>query len=218
MDLAAFQRDGAAHFLTVLGSDAVARLREQLEPELKGRPGRRLTGGLDSVLPALTDVASRLIGPAAFPVRAVVFDKTSETNWSVAWHQDRTIAVRERRDAQGYGPWSVKDDIPHVEPPISVMAGMVTLRLHLDDCENDNAPLTVALGSHAFGRVPAPEVAGLARSLPNLACCARAGDVWAYSTLILHMSERSRLAGRRRVVQVDYSAEGLPGDVRWRGL
>ncbi|ESQ75570.1 phytanoyl-CoA dioxygenase family protein [Asticcacaulis sp. AC402] len=218
MDLAAFERDGAAHFSAVLDSDAVARLCEWLEPELKGRPGVRLTRGLDAVLPALTEVASRMIGPGAFPVRAVVFDKTSETNWSVAWHQDRTIAVRERCETVGYGPWSVKDGIPHVEPPISVMAGMITLRLHLDDCDADNAPLTVALGSHRRGRVPAAEVAALARSMPNLSCRAQAGDVWAYSTLILHASDRSESRTRRRVLQVDFAAQGLPGGLEWHGF
>ena len=72
-------------------------------------------------------------GPATKPVRAVLFDKTEDANWSVAWHQDRTIAVRERREVANYGPWSVKDGATHVEPPFEMMRGMVTLRAHLDD-------------------------------------------------------------------------------------
>src|SRR5450756_1282922 len=35
------------------------------------------------------------------PVRAVYFNKTAEANWLVAWHQDLTIAVKERIDLPG---------------------------------------------------------------------------------------------------------------------
>jgi ectoine hydroxylase-related dioxygenase (phytanoyl-CoA dioxygenase family) len=126
--------------------------------------------------------------------------------------------VRERRETAGFGPWSVKDGIPHVAPPISVLEGLVTLRLHLDDCDEDNAPLKVAQGSHRLGLVPADEAAIEANRLQVLVCHAKAGDVWAYSTLILHASERSRTAGRRRVLQIDYAAAALPEGLEWRGL
>jgi len=217
-----FLNTGAIHFPAVLDSGQVAALADQLEPALvKGRPGKRLTGGLDSLLGqegALGRIAASLIGGNSFPVRAVLFDKTPETNWSVGWHQDRTVAVRQRRETAGYGPWSVKGGIAHVAPPISVLEGMVTLRLHLDDCDEDNAPLKVALGSHRLGLVPADEAANEAKRRQVLACHAKAGDVWAYSTLILHASERSQSGGRRRVLQVDYSASALPGGLEWRGL
>jgi hypothetical protein len=216
IDDPAFEADGAAHVLGVLDAAQVEAARTRLNPGLAGRPGRRLSSGLDDVLARLTPVAAALLGQAAFPVRAVAFDKTPDLNWSVGWHQDRTIAVSERREAPGYGPWSTKDGIPHVQPPVAVLERMVTLRLHLDDCGEDNAPLTVALGSHRQGIIPAADAAFVARSLPNLSCQARAGDVWAYRTLILHMSERSRASARRRVLQVDYAAEDLPGGLRWR--
>ncbi len=41
-------------------------------------------------------------------VRAIYFDKTSEANWSVAWHQDKTIAVKEKVNIPGFEPWSIK--------------------------------------------------------------------------------------------------------------
>lgn len=46
--------------------------------------------------------AKRLRG--ARPVRALLFDKTQDMNWALGWHQDRTIAVRERIDVPGYSP------------------------------------------------------------------------------------------------------------------
>lgn len=212
-----FVRDGAVRFPAVLTPDAVEWLREKLEPYLEGRPGKRLTGGLSDVIAPVTALAAGLLGGGAFPVRAVAFDKTNDNNWAVAWHQDRTIAVRARIETPGFGPWSTKDGILHVEPPFSVLQGMATLRVHLDDCGDDNAPLRVALGSHRLGLVPAAEAAQAAGHLPQLVCHAQAGDVWAYATPVLHASARSA-GGRRRVLQLDYAVAALPGGLLWRGL
>lgn len=213
-----FDEDGAACFPAIFDTTAIEALRDRLDPGLEGRPGRRITGDLAAAIAPMTAIAAGLIGRAAFPVRAVAFDKTAEANWSVLWHQDRTIAVRERREAEGFGPWSTKDGVPHVAPPIDVLANMVTLRLHLDDCGEDNAPLKVALGSHRLGVVAADQAAPVAARLSQLSCLARAGDVWACSTLILHGSDRSRSPSRRRVLQVDYAAINLPGGLEWQGV
>ena len=53
---------------------------------------------------AIGTVAAERLGTEARPVRAVLFDKTPGTNWSLGWHQDRTVAVRGRHDLPGWGP------------------------------------------------------------------------------------------------------------------
>jgi hypothetical protein len=128
------------------------------------------------------------------------------------------VAVRERVDVDGFGPWSIKNGVPHVAPPVGVLEGMVTLRLHVDACGDNNAPLKVALGTHRLGVVEAHAAAEVAALHPVLVCLADAGDVWAYSTLILHASERSRANGRRRVLQVDFAANPLPPGLEWKGI
>jgi ectoine hydroxylase-related dioxygenase (phytanoyl-CoA dioxygenase family) len=82
------------------------------------------------------------------PVRAIFFDKSSGSNWLVPWHQDLTIAVASKCEAPGFGPWSVKDGIPHVQPPDELLKQMIALRLHLDDCDASNGALRVIPGSH----------------------------------------------------------------------
>jgi ectoine hydroxylase-related dioxygenase (phytanoyl-CoA dioxygenase family) len=96
----------------------------------------------------LDQIVRDAIGPDARLARAIFFDKTPETNWMVPWHQDLHLAVRERLDLPGYGPWSVKEGLPHVIPPESVLTSMLALRLHLDFCGADNGPLRVLPGSH----------------------------------------------------------------------
>ena len=98
-------------------------------------------------------LAVALVGDGVRPVRAVLFDKNPAANWSLGWHQDRVICVRQRIDLPEFGPWTVKDGLPHVAPPPSLMARMVTLRVHLDPVGPENAPLLIAPGSHLEGRV-----------------------------------------------------------------
>ena len=66
---------------------------------------------------AVRRIVEPVLGPAARVVRGLLFDKTPEANWKVAYHQDLSIAVRERRDVAGYGPWSEKAGVEHVQPP-----------------------------------------------------------------------------------------------------
>jgi hypothetical protein len=86
-------------------------------------------------------------------VRGIYFDKHKEANWKVAWHQDLTIAVHERADIDGYGSWSMKAGIPHVQPPVFVLQSMLTLRLHMDHTDESNGalPQTWPLGRAGFG-------------------------------------------------------------------
>ncbi|MEN3378669.1 MAG: hypothetical protein V7604_4024, partial [Hyphomicrobiales bacterium] len=52
--------------------------------------------------------------------------------------------VNKRADIDGYGPWTVKEGVDHVEPPVAVLENMLTLRLFVDDCESHNGALLVA--------------------------------------------------------------------------
>ncbi|WP_279351066.1 phytanoyl-CoA dioxygenase family protein [Erythrobacter litoralis] len=156
--------------------------------------------------------------PNARPVRAILFNKTAQNNWALGWHQDRTICVRERVDTGGFGPWSTKHGILHVEPPFEYIEGMITVRLHLDKVSAANAPLLVANGSHRIGKVAAGDIRSAIAKCPTTTCFAASGDVWLYSTPIIHASERSMIDHPRRVLQVDYSADRLPNGLEWTGI
>ncbi|MFD2264199.1 phytanoyl-CoA dioxygenase family protein [Lacibacterium aquatile] len=151
-------------------------------------------------------------------MRAVLFDKSAASNWALGWHQDRTIVVKERREVDGFGPWSVKSGLQHVEPPFAIIASMVTLRIHLDPVGPDNAPLLIVPGSHRLGRIPQIEIEGLPGRLGSASCLAAVGDVWAYATPVVHASDAARIPANRRVLQVDYSAARLPGGIEWLGI
>ena len=215
VNVEAFRRDGA---LRIGGLFDSPRLETLTTFDVMG-PGVRLQDArLAAAIAPATAAASILLGGSARPVRAVLFDKTAEANWLVAWHQDRTIPVRERIEAPGFGPWSRKDGILHVMPPVAVLEQMATLRIHIDPVGPENAPLRAALGSHRIGLVPAAEAAKTAEAMPCPVCLAEAGDVWAYSTPILHASDRAAVPTRRRVLQVDFAVDELPGGLEWAGV
>lgn len=210
-----FDRDGARLYRAVYDPSGIEAL---CGLHVDG-PGVRLHHpDLPSLLQPVSQIAATLLGAGAHPVRAVLFDKTSQNNWAIAWHQDRTVVVTERHDTPGFGPWSVKQGALHVAPPISVLERMATFRIHLDPCDASNAPLMAARGSHRLGFVAAPQAAARALEHEQITCLAASGDVWAYSTPILHASERAALPKRRRVLQVDYAIEPLADGLTWRGI
>jgi len=207
---------GCARVARVCNSAKLAQLRDLAGDDTVSGERLHLSAPLSGEV--LTTLAATVaaVYPNFVPVRAILFDKTSAHNWSVPWHQDRTIAVAHRCEVPGFGPWSVKRGVVHVEPPFELLAGMLTVRLHLDDCPANNAPLVVALGSHRE-RVRAVDAATVARRFDPLVCEAAAGDAWLYSTPILHRSDRQARDGRRRVVQIDFASAALPGGLQWAG-
>ena len=94
--------------------------------------------------------------------------RNPDTNWLVPWHQDLTIRVRERREVAGYGPWSRKDGVDHVQPPVAVLENMLAVRIHLDPADSNNGGL---------GRISADRVDELALSLVPKPCDANRGDL-----------------------------------------
>ena len=211
------EEQGAAHL-----PGAAAPFFAALEHALAGLPadqaGIRLHGvtGLAELLRAIGSSAAQLASHR--PVRAILFDKSAAANWSLGWHQDRTIAVKARADVPGYGPWSVKAGLTHVEPPFALIERMRTIRIHIDPVAETNAPLLIAPGSHLLGRIPEPEIEATAARCGTAQCLAERGDIWLYATSILHASAAATRPEHRRVLQVDYSADTLAAPLDWLGL
>lgn len=199
--------DGAELLRGAADVDAFEAVLDGLSPDT----GLRLHGvnGLEALL--RNDAPGR-------PVSAIFFDKTRDANWSLDWHQDRVIAVRQRIDTPGFGPWTMKSGLLHVAPPMELLARMVIVRIHLDDVTGDSTPLIIAPGSHRLGHVHEREIPDVVARCGTFTCIARRGDVWRYATPILHASSVNKSGRRRRVLQVGYSADALPYGLDWLGV
>lgn len=117
-----------------LFTGAVEAHLDQVETALRplgtDKPGIRIHG-IEALKPmfasrgCIGSIAALVLGEAARPVRAILFNKSHGANWALGWHQDRTICVKEKREAFGFGPWTIKAGMLHVEPPFDLLAGMV---------------------------------------------------------------------------------------------
>lgn len=132
----------------------------------------------------LAALAMRLGGSPMRMARALAFDKSEPSNWFVPWHQDRAADGRERETVE--------------------LERIVTLRVHLDGCLEDDGPLEVIAGSHAAGRLDAVAIARLVAERPALVCLADRGDIVAMRPLLVHRSQRARKPSSRRVLHLEY--------------
>jgi ectoine hydroxylase-related dioxygenase (phytanoyl-CoA dioxygenase family) len=160
------------------------------------------------------EVIEAVLGSKCFAVRGIFFNKTQTANWKVVWHQDLTISVRERRDINGFGSWTIKDGVLHVQPPADVMSGMLAIRLHLDESGPDNGPLRVIAGSHKQGRLSAVQVVSLTKETA-VTCCVPKGGALLMRPMLLHASSACVIPKPRRVIHLEFAATELPQDLEW---
>ncbi len=133
----------------------------------------------------LRALASQLAQKPVWLSRLQAFDKSPEANWFVPWHQDRAEDGRER--------------------PVEVLEDTVALRIHLDDCGDDNGPLEVILGSHTSGRLEADAIVKVLAGAAPVSCFAARGDIVAMRPLLLHRSKRATKPAARRVIHIEYA-------------
>jgi len=214
----------------VLDSNSVARIMEQLR-EIPRSDSTRQRGqsyfgirNLLSIVPALRDLprsssirslVDPIVGQQAQVVCGKFFDKTPEANWKVPWHQDLTIAVRQKKDVVGFTCWTLKAGITHVQPPANVLEEVLALRLHLDATNEESGALKVIPGSHKRGRLSADDIQKIRRETEPVVCSVERGDVLAMRPLLLHSSSVSSNASHRRVIHFEFCSVDLPGGLEW---
>lgn len=149
------------------------------------------------------------------PVQCTLFEKSGDRNWLVALHQDLSIPAAERIEHEDLHGWSHKDGMWFMQPPSHVTAGMLALRLHLDDCGPEDGPLKVVPGSHVLGRLPDDAARRVRDEHGETACCVQRGGVLALRPLLLHASSKSSGNSRRRVLHFLFGPVSLPYGLNW---
>lgn len=204
--------DGFAIIPDVISADEIARFLGELgeKPLPRSRAGfrhamRHETIAALSRRPSLVEIAKEILGAAAIPFRATLFDKSPTSNWLVVWHQDTALPIQRRRDVPGWGPWSVKDGITYAHAPAAPLERVIALRVHLDDSTAENGPLRVLPGTHAIGVLEDAAIHQLAADIAPVDCIVPLGGVIAMKPLIVHASSKSRSDQPRRVLHIEYA-------------
>jgi hypothetical protein len=223
-----FNRKGFEIFKGVIPSPRCDELATELSVRFQIKQGSNKSkiGGVRNLLQTtklvaelaacteFTDLFQTISGQNHFPVRAIFFDKTAETNWLVPWHQDLAIAVMERIETPGFGGWSIKDEVVHVHPPREILESMVTMRLHLDDCDAANGALKAVPESHQHGKLTSDEIIEWAKQ-PPFVCEVSKGDVLLMRPLLLHASSPTKNPSHRRILHIEYATQELPNGLQW---
>jgi len=215
--LSKFQDDGYAVVDAGLDSGALFELGALLDTE---HPGERNLLGVPAIRElarseTIRDLACPVLGDNCFAVRGILFNKTEEANWKVAWHQDCFIAVAARSEIPGWGPWSIKAGVHHVRPTSDVISRMLAVRIHLDDCNADNGALRVVPWSHKYDFLSVSQIQQFPKKSAGT-CAAKRGDAILMRPLLLHSSSPAKIPSSRRVVHLEFAADELPTGVEWR--
>lgn len=165
---------------------------------------------LQTPLPEILAVA---LGSRFGLVRVLYFDKPPDRTWTLPWHKDLTIAVRDNQlpSAQFRKP-TTKVGVPHVEAPTALLENMLTVRIHLDPMTEENGPLKVLPGSHRTGKK-----LHLDQGRPHTLQVER-GDVLLVRPLVAHCSAASHPGTRlhRRVLHLEFAGSPeLPDGYAW---
>ena len=186
--------------LTALRREALPRTRAGVRHAMRSPAVARTAND-----PRMLDIARKILGPAAIPFRATLFEKLPASNWLVAWHQDTALPLQERREASGWGPWSIKDGVNYAHAPAKALEKVVALRLHLDDSILNNGPLRVLPATHTKGVLTDEEIFSIAAQTSNVDCLMPIGGIVAMRPLVIHASSKSQTENPRRVLHIEYA-------------
>lgn len=210
------EEDGFAVIPTCLENETVVRLSAHFTETTYAKRNLlalQVVRKLAASIPVRT-IAEAVLGKHCFAVKGTFFDKTQDSNWKVAWHQELTIMVQERREVHGFGPWTVKAGIVHVQPPAEVLSRILAVRLHLDESGEENGPLRVLPGSHKQGRLSSGEVADW-QKVDSVVCSVPRGGALLMRPLLLHASSACVVPKPRRVIHLEFTADELPEGLEW---
>jgi ectoine hydroxylase-related dioxygenase (phytanoyl-CoA dioxygenase family) len=161
----------------------------------------------------LRTIIDELFGPGYFLVKSIYFDKPEQSNWFVAYHQDLTISVEERKQVPGFEQWTVKNNQFAVQPPVALLENIFTIRIHLDDTDENNGALKTVPGSHRKG-IYRPETIDW-NTEEEVVCKMQSGGIMIMQPLLLHASNRTTNNNKRRVIHLEFSNQLLPGELQW---
>lgn len=193
--------------LSVLASESVSRSRAGARHLMKSRSVAALASDV-----RLLEIAREYVGPSCIPFRATLFEKSSQTNWLIPWHQDTALPITVQRDAPGWGPWSNKSGVIYAHAPAAALSRVIALRVHLDPSTEDNGPLRVIPGSHRSGVLSDDDVAVFAAAHRQQECVVSKGGVIAMRPLLIHASSKARNTDPRRVLHIEYADSLQIGD------
>jgi hypothetical protein len=217
----ALEQDGYVIAPSILGPDEAASIEAALSQMSNLEVGTRNLLELEwcrAVVKRLRAAAGlgALLPGTGVAVQCTLFDKSPGRNWLVAMHQDLSIPVSARVAHPSLGVWSVKEGQTFVQPPHELLAQLIAVRIHIDECGLENGPLRVVPGSHREGRLTPSAARQLRDRLGEVACTVGRGGAVILKPLLLHASSKALSPSHRRVLHFLFGPASIGYGLRWR--
>lgn len=161
----------------------------------------------------LKNILEDFFGKNYFVVKTIYFDKPEESNWFVAYHQDLTISVDKKVEIEGFSNWTVKQNQFSVQPSEEILKSIFTIRIHLDDTNEENGALKIIPKSHEEGIVRLDTFDF--KNHEEVSCNVRKGGIMIMKPLLFHASNKTTNNARRRVIHIEFSKMNLPKELSW---
>lgn len=148
-------------------------------------------------------------------IKSIYFDKPPHANWIVNWHQDLTINLKAKKETLDFKNWRVTAERTIVQPSLSFLENIFTVRIHLDNCTKTNGALRVIKSSHKNGVIPIKD--WLTEKKGEMEICeVKKGGILLMKPLTLHASRRTENQMNRRVIHIEFCETELPNNLEWK--
>lgn len=157
------------------------------------------------ILPKISPIIAQM-GSNYRCIKSTYYDKPPGSDWELGFHQDVHINLKDKLDDTGFDLWVKRNGYFQVKPPVEILENMVTLRIHLDDCTEENGALMIVPGSQKSGFIDVSNY-----KVENaITIELKEGDILKVNPLLLHAASRNTTLGHRRIIHLEFSNQELP--------
>lgn len=161
----------------------------------------------------LKEIIKLIGGDDCFIVKSIYFDKPEKSNWFVSYHQDLTISVDKKIEDKNFSNWTTKHNQFAVQPSEEILENIFTIRIHLDDTNEDNGALKVLKKTH-LKSIKRIEEIDFEKEL-EVFCNVKSGGIMLMKPLLFHASNKTTNDKNRRVIHIEFSNKELPQNLQW---
>ena len=161
----------------------------------------------------LKEIILNIGGKNCFVIKSIYFDKPEKSNWFVSYHQDLTISVNKKEMIDGFNFWTNKHNQFTVQPTLDILENIFTIRIHLDDTNEENGALKIIEKSH-LNSVCRIENMDINMEIETF-CNVNSGGIMVMKPLLFHSSMRTTNNKKRRVIHIEFSNKKLPNKINW---
>lgn len=161
----------------------------------------------------LLEIIKSIGGNDYFVVKSIYFDKPEKSNWFVSYHQDLTISIDKKQEIVGFTNWTTKHNQFAVQPTSDILENIFTIRIHLDDTNEENGALKVLEKSH-LKRITRIDNLVITNE-KEVFCNVKSGGIMLMKPLLFHGSNKTTNDKNRRVIHIEFSNKKLPENINW---